>query len=68
MSAHRPEPENIVHVDGSILSVRGVKVLLDTDLATLYGVSVKALTQAVKRNELRFPRDFMFQLTRRQRS
>jgi hypothetical protein len=38
-------------------------VLLDGDLAPLYGVSVKALTQAVKRNPERFPEDFMFQLT-----
>src|SRR5262245_49899707 len=63
MSSEHPEPENMVHVEGSIFSVRGVRVLLDTDLAPLYGVSVKALTQAVKRNELRFPSDFMFQLT-----
>jgi hypothetical protein len=43
--------------------VRGEKVLLDFDLATPYGVSTKALNQAVKRNATRFPEDFMFQLS-----
>ena len=43
--------------------VREQKVLLDSDLAQLYGVSTKALNQAVKRNAERFPADFMFQLT-----
>lgn len=42
--------------------LRGEKVLLDTDLATLYGVEVRVLNQAVKRNLRRFPEDFMFQL------
>jgi len=41
---------------------RGEKVLLDFDLAALYGVTVKVLNQAVKRNRERFPQDFMFQL------
>jgi hypothetical protein len=43
--------------------MRGEKVLLDMDLAGLYGVATKALNQAVKRNPDRFPEDFMFQLT-----
>jgi hypothetical protein len=43
--------------------VRGEKVMLDSDLAVLYGVPTKALNQAVKRNRERFPGDFMFQLT-----
>jgi hypothetical protein len=43
--------------------VRGQRVLLDADLASLYGVSTKALNQAVKRNLDRFPDDFMFQLS-----
>jgi len=47
----------------SILLIRGQKVLLDTDLANLYGVSTKALNQATRRNAARFPTDFMFQLT-----
>jgi len=46
-----------------ILYFRGEKVLLDFDLAVLYGVGVKVLNQAVKRNRQRFPDDFMFQLT-----
>jgi hypothetical protein len=47
----------------SILVFRGHKVLLDEDLATLYGVATGVLVQAVKRNIRRFPADFMFQLT-----
>jgi len=46
-----------------VQAVRGEKVLFDADLAALYGVSTKALNQAVKRNSARFPADFMFQLT-----
>ena len=43
--------------------IRGQKVMLDRDLADLYGVATKVLNQAVKRNEKRFPEDFMFQLS-----
>jgi hypothetical protein len=46
-----------------IHTVRGHKVMLDADLAELYGVPTKALVQAAKRNRVRFPRDFAFQLT-----
>ena len=46
-----------------IFNLRGLKVMLSVDLAQLYGVSTKALNQAVKRNLLRFPDDFMFQLS-----
>jgi hypothetical protein len=46
-----------------ILYLRGQKVLLDFDLASLYGVATKVLNQAVRRNRERFPNDFMFQLT-----
>ncbi|HEV8536289.1 MAG TPA: ORF6N domain-containing protein [Candidatus Limnocylindria bacterium] len=46
-----------------ILELRGVRVLLDRDLADLYGVTTKALNQAVTRNPLRFPVDFAFRLT-----
>jgi hypothetical protein len=46
-----------------IQTIRGQRVLLDADLAALYGVPTKALVQAVKRNMDRFPEDFMFQLT-----
>lgn len=54
----RPE-----HVATLVRLVRGEKVLLDANLAVLYGVTTKALNQAVKRNRHRFPDDFMFQLT-----
>ena len=47
----------------AILVLRGHRVLLDSDLATLYGVASKVLLQAVKRNMQRFPQDFMMQLT-----
>ena len=46
-----------------IFVIRGIKVMLDKDLAELYGVSTKVLNQAVKRNRIRFPADFMFQLS-----
>jgi hypothetical protein len=51
------------HITQSILVFRGHKVLLDEDLAALYGVATKVLLQAIKRNIGRFPLDFMFQLT-----
>lgn len=47
-----------------ILSIRGRRVIVDADLARLYGVSTKALNQAVRRNADRFPGDFLFQLTK----
>lgn len=50
------------HIATRIVLLRGEKVLLDSDLAALYGVETKALVQAVKRNGGRFPSDFMFQL------
>ena len=53
-----------MNVERKILLVRGHKVMLDADLAELYGVETKALTQAVRRNIERFPDGFMFQLTR----
>ena len=51
-------------IERVILLVRGQKVLLDRDLAELYGVATKALNQAVRRNRKRFPEDFMFQLSK----
>ena len=53
----------IERIEDRILLVRGYKVLLDTDLAALYGVETRVLNQAVKRNFDRFPADFMFQLS-----
>jgi hypothetical protein len=50
-------------VDARILELRGVQVLLDSDLAEIYGVTTSALNQAVKRNASRFPEDFRFRLT-----
>jgi hypothetical protein len=49
-------------IEGMILQLRGQKVMLDMDLAALYGVETKALKRAVKRNITRFPDDFMFVL------
>ena len=53
----------IERIEQSILLIRGHKVMLDRDLAYLYGVTTKVLNQAVKRHKDRFPEDFMFQLT-----
>lgn len=50
-------------VERNILLIRGHRVMVDADLAKLYGVPTKSLNQAVKRNTTRFPADFMFQLT-----
>jgi ORF6N domain len=52
-------------IEQTILVIRGHRVMLDSDLAELYGVSSKALNQAVKRNTGRFPNDFMFRLTKK---
>lgn len=53
-------------VDARILVLRAHRVMLDSDLAELYGVEVRALNQAVKRNPGRFPPDFMFSLTQQE--
>jgi hypothetical protein len=50
-------------IENIIFTIRGYKILMDTHLAELYGVETRVLIQAVKRNEDRFPTDFMFQLT-----
>jgi hypothetical protein len=50
-------------LDSAILEIRGERVMLDYDLAAIYGVTTKALNQAVKRNRDRFPADFVFELT-----
>ena len=50
-------------IDNMILTIRGQKVILDSDLAALYGVPTFRFNEAVKRNRKRFPDDFMFQLT-----
>ena len=51
-----------------IYFIRGHRVMMDSDLAELYGVETKALNQAVRRNIDRFPEDFMFQLTAKEKS
>jgi hypothetical protein len=51
-------------IENAIFLVRGHRVLIDADLATLYGVETRSLIQAVKRNIQRFPPDFMFQLSK----
>ena len=53
----------IVNIQNLIYEIRGIKVMLDSDLAKLYGVETRALNQAVKRNIERFPNNFMFQLS-----
>ena len=57
----------VERIENSILLIRREKVMLDADLAELYGVPTKALNQAVKRNIDRFPEDFMFQLTNQEK-
>ena len=59
----RPTPFPVERIERSILALRGMRVMLDEDLARLYGVAVKIMNQAVRRNIERFPGDFMFQLT-----
>ena len=54
---------SVERIESRILVIRGQKVILDASLAGLYAVTTKALNQAVKRNLVRFPGDFMFQLT-----
>ena len=54
---------SIERIEQTILLIRRHRVMLDTDLAKLYGVPTKVLNQAVRRNATRFPADFMFQLT-----
>ena len=55
---------DIVQIKDLIYEIRGHKVMLDSDLANLYGVETKVLNKSVKRNISRFPEDFMFHLTK----
>lgn len=61
--ARSQAPAPVGDIARAIAVLRGHKVLLDEDLAALYGVETRVLVQAVKRNLARFPEDFMFQLT-----
>ena len=64
MNAKKPRNSApVVQADTLIRLVRGQRVMLDSDLAALYGVETKGLKRAVRRNAERFPADFMFQLT-----
>lgn len=56
----------IEKITGKIFLIRKEKIMLDSDLAELYGVETRVLKQAVRRNIERFPKDFMFQLTKRE--
>ena len=56
--------DEVIHIKNLIYTIRGYRVILDSDLAMLYEVETKVLNQAVKRNIERFPKDFMFQLTK----
>ncbi len=56
--------DEVLQIQNLIYEIRGYKVMLDSDLAALYEVETRVLNQAVKRNILRFPKDFMFQLTK----
>lgn len=57
----------IENVQDRILLIRGQKVILDSDLALLYGVTTKRLNEQVKRNKARFPADFVIQLTKQEK-
>jgi hypothetical protein len=63
MCADTTRPLALIQVEKRIHTLRGEKVILDSDLALLYGVQTKILNRAVKRNAARFPADFMFRLT-----
>ena len=56
--------QSVEQIESLILSIRGKQVILDRDLARLYGVETRVLNQAVQRNIERFPEDFMFQLSK----
>ena len=58
------EVVSIEAVTNKIFNIRGINIMLDRDLADLYGVETKVLKQAVRRNIKRFPDDFMFELTK----
>lgn len=65
--AKKNDNQNLIparRIESAILMVRGQRVLLDRDLAELYGVETRVLNQAVRRNRARFPSDFMYELTR----
>src|SRR5512135_1230883 len=60
----QPDITPVQNVTALIRVIRDVRVILDSDLAKLYGVDTRSLNQALKRNQERFPDDFAFELTR----
>ncbi len=64
MAKKTKAPAAIEQIDTMIRTIRGTRVMLDRDLAQIYGVPTKVFNQAVKRNAARFPEDFMFRLTK----
>lgn len=62
----KPAEKSVEPIERGILFVRGQKVMLDADLAALYGIETRILVQAVQRNLERFPGDFMFRLSNQQ--
>jgi phage regulator Rha-like protein len=66
MASEKSEVTPVERLHNLIYEIRGMKVMLDVDLAQVYGVTTKALNQAVKRNVERFPADFAFLLTRQE--
>ena len=68
MTTAKPAPLATAQIERVILVLRGHKVMLDSDLAALYGTSTKRLNEQVRRNHERFPADFMFQLTNQELS
>jgi hypothetical protein len=67
LAVHR-SPVLVKRIDRTILMLRGRSVMLDADIAAVYGAPTKVLNQAVIRNIKRFPRDFRFQVTKRERN
>ncbi len=57
---------SVANISSKILWIRSEKILLDRELALLYGVEVKVMNQSVRRNIERFPSDFMFQLSKKE--
>jgi ORF6N domain-containing protein len=66
--ANQPAIVPIERIERQILLIRGQRVVLDADLASLYGVSTKRLNEQVKRNKDRFPADFVFRVTKREKA
>ena len=63
MAKKTKSPVPIEQIDGMIRTIRGTRVMLDSDLAKIYGVPMFRFNEAIKRNRHRFPEDFIFQLT-----